>query len=141
MPALGICLLGGFELHGTVPSLQTYYVGFDVSRPPFDDPRVRQAFALATDRHMLAHVAMRGHEFPATGGFVPVGMPGHAAGISLPYDPGRARRLLAEAGYRSGCGFPVVEALGARDRQPLSSSLQAQWRENLEVEIHWELLE
>jgi ABC-type oligopeptide transport system substrate-binding subunit len=125
----------------SVPSLQTYYVGFDVSQPPFDDPRVRQAFALATDRHMLAHVAMRGHEFPATGGFVPVGMPGHAAGIGLPYDTDRARRLLAEAGYPGGRGFPAVAALGARDRQPLSSSLQAQWRENLGVEIRWELLE
>ncbi len=70
-----------------------------------------------------------------------MGMPGHAAGIGLPYDPDRARRLLAEAGYPGGRGFPAVAALGSRDRQPLSSSLQAQWRENLGVEIRWELLE
>jgi oligopeptide transport system substrate-binding protein len=49
----------------------TYYLGFDVSRPPFDDLRVRRAFALATDKKTLANVVLKGYEFPATGGFVP----------------------------------------------------------------------
>ena len=125
----------------SAPLLQTYYVGFDVSRPPFDDPRVRRAFAFATDRQMLADVAMRGYEFPATGGFVPAGMPGHSAGIGLPYDPDQARQLLAEAGYPTGRSFPVVESLTSRDRYPLSECLQAQWRENLGGEIEWKTIE
>jgi len=129
------------EEYISVPSLQTYYVGFDVSQPPFDDPRVRRAFTLAVDRQMLADVAMRGYEFPATGGFIPAGMPGHSAGIGLPYDPDQARKLLAEAGYPGGRGFPAVESLAPRGRYPLSESLQAQWRENLGVDIRWNMME
>jgi len=124
-----------------LPWLVTDYLGFNVSRPPFDDPRVRRAFVLATDRETLADVAMRGYAFPATGGFVSPGMPGHSAGIALPYDPAGARQLLAEAGYPGGCGFPSVEALTARGRESQFEYLETQWRENLGVEITWEGME
>ena len=119
----------------SVPSLHTAYVGFDVTRPPFDDVRVRRAFVLATDRETLADVVMRGHWFPATGGFVPPGMPGHSAGIGLPYDPERARQLLGEAGYLGSRGFPLVNALTFQGIEPVIEYLQSQWRENLGVEI------
>jgi ABC-type oligopeptide transport system substrate-binding subunit len=123
------------------PLLQTSYVGFDVSRPPFDDPRVRRAFVLATDKETLVDVILRGYAAPATGGFIPAGMPGHSAGIGLPYDPDQARQLLAEAGYPDGDGFPVVEALTGHGEIALQSDLQAQWRESLGVEITWETME
>jgi oligopeptide transport system substrate-binding protein len=126
----------------SVPWLFTDYMGFDVSRPPFSDPRVRRAFALAVDRETLTDVVLRGYAAPATGGFIPPGMPGHSAGIGLPYDPNQARQLLAEAGYPDGDGFPVVEALTGRGYLALQSEyLQAQWRENLGVEITWETME
>jgi oligopeptide transport system substrate-binding protein len=124
-----------------VPELITRYVGFDVRRPPFDDRRVRRAFVLATDRETLADMVMRGYHFPATGGFIPPGMPGHSPGIGLPYDPERARQLLAEAGYPGGRGFPVVDALTGRGHIPLMEYLQPQWEENLGVEIPWEPME
>jgi ABC-type oligopeptide transport system substrate-binding subunit len=121
--------------------LQTTYVGFDVSRPPFDDPRVRRAFVLATDRETLAEVFLGGYAAPATGGFIPPGMPGHSAGIGLPYDPDQARQLLAEAGYPGGRGFPAVDLLKPHGRFPYNEYLQAQWRENLGIEIMWEIVE
>jgi oligopeptide transport system substrate-binding protein len=126
----------------SIPLLRTSYVGFDVSRPPFDDPRVRRAFALATDKETLVDVVLRGYAAPATGGFIPPGMPGHSAGIGLPYDPDQARQLLAEAGYPDGDGFPVVEALSSHGEIALQSEyLQAQWQESLGVEIMWETME
>jgi len=125
------------------PELGTYYVGFDLTRPPFDDPRVRRAFALATDRETLAHVTLKTYAFPATGGLVPPGMPGHSAEIGLPYDPEEAQRLLAETGYPGGRGFPIVECL-APDWYLSGSALkalEAQWLENLGVEITWKTME
>jgi ABC-type transport system substrate-binding protein len=101
---------------------------------------VRRAFAFATDKATLADVIRRGYEFPATGGLLPPWMPGHSPGIGLPYDPERARRLLAQAGYAGGSGFPTVDTviLG-----PASTAeyLRDQWLENLGVEVAWEQVE
>lgn len=121
------------------PGPATGYVGFDLSRPPFDDVRVRRALVHATDREMLADVVLRGYESPATGGFVPPGMPGHSPGIGLAYDPERARQLLAQAGYPGGRGFPVMTAWTSSVFAEATKALQAQWRESLGVEMEWEL--
>jgi ABC-type oligopeptide transport system substrate-binding subunit len=127
-----------------VPTLGLFYMGFDVSRPPFDDVRVRRAFALANDKQTLADAVMGGYFSPATGGLVSPGMPGHSEGIALPYDPERARQLLAEAGYPNGRAFPVVDLLTVAARpffSQTSEHLQRQWRENLEIEVTCETME
>jgi oligopeptide transport system substrate-binding protein len=125
------------------PKLSTFYLVFDVARPPFDDARVRQAFALATDRETLASVVTGGYSFPATGGLVPPGMAGHSAGIGLPYDPQQAQHLLAEAGYLRDHGFPDVCLLvpSAPITSLATEHLQAQWREDLGIEVRCELVE
>jgi ABC-type transport system substrate-binding protein len=121
------------------PWMSTNFLGFDVSRLPFNDRRVRRAFAMATDRKMLADVILRGYAFPAVGGLVPPDMPGHSQGISLPYDPETARRILVEAGYSDGHGFPSIECLTRDDpgHDLASEYLQAQWLEILGVKINW----
>lgn len=122
------------------PTLYTQYVGLNASQPPFDDLRVRHAFALATDKEKLAGVTLLGYVFPATGGFIPPGMPGHSPGIGLPYDLEGAQRLLAEAGYPAGSGFPVVEGLLAH-KEPVMFALAEQWHENLGVEVVWKIVD
>jgi ABC-type oligopeptide transport system substrate-binding subunit len=122
------------------PQLVTTYLQFDVTRAPFDDVRVRRAFALTTDREALVKAA-RPNCFPATGGFVPPGMPGHLPEMGLPCNLKRARQLLAEAGYPGGLGFPVVECVARVDQADLGENLQTQWRENLGVKIKWETVE
>jgi ABC-type transport system substrate-binding protein/DNA-binding SARP family transcriptional activator/MoxR-like ATPase len=121
------------------PWLSTDFIGFDVSRPPFSDSRVRRALALATDRESLAHLTLRGYAFPATGGLVPPEMPGHSPDIGLPYDPEAARHLLAEAGYPGGRGFPTVFCLVRDDpgHDLMSDYLHGQWLESLGIEISW----
>ena len=123
-----------------VPRLITMYLQFDVSRPPFDDVRVRQAFVLASDREALVK-ASSPDCFPATGGFVPQGMPGHSPVVGLPCNSEQARQLLAEAGYPGGQGFPVVECLTLPDRIDIGENLQEQWIDKLGVKIKWDAME
>jgi oligopeptide transport system substrate-binding protein len=125
------------------PWLVVLFMEFDVRRPPFDDPRVRRALALSLDRERLADVTMRGLFSPATGGLVPPGMPGHSAGIGLPYDPERACQLLAEAGYPGGCGFPRVDFLVPFGSvyEEVSQYLGEEWRETLGVHIPGEMVD
>ncbi|MFC1996711.1 ABC transporter substrate-binding protein, partial [Chloroflexota bacterium] len=125
----------------STPMLGATYVGFDVSRPPFDDPRVRRAFALATDKVTLTDVVLRGYELPASGGFVPPGMPGYSVGISPPFDPEQAQALLAEAGYPGGHGFPAVDAWTWKGIKSRAECLHEQWLGNLGVEIAWEVMD
>jgi ABC-type transport system substrate-binding protein len=101
---------------------------------------VRQALTLALDREVLAGVSYRGFFLPATGGFVPPGMPGHSPGLSLPFDPERARDVLAEAGFPGGRGFPAMRGIlpsGSGSSTALADCLEAQWRRELSVEVEW----
>ncbi len=92
----------------TVPSLDVTYFGFDVRRAPFDDVRVRRAFAEAVDWNRIVELAGSGSETPATG-MVPLGIPGRSATSFMPtHDPEAARRDLSAAGYPGGAGFPRV---------------------------------
>jgi oligopeptide transport system substrate-binding protein len=122
----------------SLPSASLSYIGFNVRQPPFKDERLRLAFALAIDKEMLSGVIQKGSVFPATGGLIPPGLPGHSTGIGLPYDPIRAKDLLAQAGYGQGRGFPEVEALTPLNQaDPVNESLAAQWEEILGVKIAW----
>jgi ABC-type oligopeptide transport system substrate-binding subunit/type II secretory pathway predicted ATPase ExeA len=125
------------------PMANTQGLGFDAARPPFDDARVRQAFVHAIDRKTLAEVILRDTVAPAFGGFVPLGMLGHSPDIGLAYDPDRARRLLAEAGYPAGRNFLAIEAWLAigRDTQRIGTYLRTQWRESLGIEVVWQQFE
>jgi oligopeptide transport system substrate-binding protein len=93
------------------PFLATYFVRFNAKRAPFSDGRVRRAISLAIDRRELVEKITRGGEPPAES-FVP---PGTGGGYEPPTgmrrDPDAARRLLAEAGFPGGAGFPVVRYL------------------------------
>jgi oligopeptide transport system substrate-binding protein len=92
----------------SVPALGLTYVGFDTRRPPFDDPRVRRAFAWAVDWRRLVELTSSGAATPATS-MVPPGIPGRPEGDFGPrYDPEAARAALAEAGHPNGVGFPPV---------------------------------
>ncbi len=73
------------------------------------------------------------------GGFIPPGTPCHSPEIGPPYDPKAAAKLLAEAAYEDGRGFPAVRAVTGPHRSDAARFLQEQWRENLGIEVAWEV--
>ncbi len=82
-------------------------LGFDTTSPPFDDPGVRRAVAMAVDWRRLA--ALDGGDDPLPTSIVPPGVVGRPEGdFLLPYDPDAARAELTAAGYPDGAGFPTV---------------------------------
>ena len=97
-----------------LPALGTASLDWNMTKPPFDNLKVRQAFAAAVDRQTIAQQALHGVGTPAYS-FIPPGMPGHLteaeAGPVQRYDPARAKQLLAEAGYPGGHGFPALTLL------------------------------
>jgi oligopeptide transport system substrate-binding protein len=121
----------------STPLLETTFIFFDVHRAPFDDRRVRQAFARAVDRERIANLDMHGLVSPATGSFVPPGIPGHFTGASGSYDPDVARRLLAKAGFAGGKGFPTLQVPVAFEffQGTALKALCQRWEETLGVEI------
>lgn len=109
---------------------------------PFDDIRVRQAFAMAIDKQALTEKILKGAAVPATAFS---GDPNIADKTKpLPYDVARAKQLLAEAGYPDGKGFPEVTfyAPPANDgRMPLIEAIAKMWQDNLGVKVRIENLE
>lgn len=88
------------------PFLGNFFIRFNCTRAPFNDPRVRQAFSLVVDKRLIVEKITKAGEIPAAS-FVPPGTGGYQPPEpGLGYDPERARRLLAEAGFPGGRGFP-----------------------------------
>ena len=127
----------------TAPVLSILYMGFNLSRPPFDDIRVRRAFCKAIDLETLAEIAYRGSYAPATGGIVPPGLPSHLPDLGFRYDPKSAANLLEEAGYPAGEGFPEIEWLGSISGlgDPIRDHLKSQWGQHLGIKFEWQLMD
>lgn len=77
------------------------YLGLHQGNAPFDDVRIRQAFAYAIDSDAIIE-AFYGDLAQTAGEFVPPGLPGHTGMDPYPFDPEKAKELLAEAGYPNG---------------------------------------
>jgi len=120
----------------SAPFLGSYFIRFNASRPPFKDPRVRQAFSMVIDKKLLVEKITRAGEVPAYS-LVPPGAAGYQPPEGLPEDIGRARKLLAEAGYPGGKGFPLVSYLYSEGElnEAIAVELQGMFRSALGVEI------
>ncbi len=116
----------------------TYY-GFETRRPPFDDARVRRAFASGVDWKRIVELADDTATLPATS-MVPPGIPGRSDESFLPaFDPAAARRLLAEAGYADAATFPEVTLVTGGTIY--DEAIIAQLKENLGITVRFEALD
>ncbi len=118
------------------PYLGTYYYLFNHDRPPLDDPRVRRALSLAVDRRAITDGILGAGQIPAKS-FTPPGLAGYEPPSMPPGDLDEARRLLAEAGFPGGEGFPRLELLynTSESHQRIAEAVQAMWRRDLGIDI------
>jgi oligopeptide transport system substrate-binding protein len=124
--------IAGFKV---VPQLRGEYYSFAVDRKPFDNPKLRQAFALAIDREVLPKV-LQGGPTPATS-WIPPGMLAHNPEIGLKFNPAEARRLMKEAGYPDGKGLPPI-VLGYNtdeEKKLIAEAIQSMWQKHLGVVV------
>ncbi len=95
------------------------YFGFNLKDPRFADRRVRQAFAHAINKQELIEGVRLGLAREATGPYKPGTWPYNPNVRTYPYDPARARQLLAEAGWKE----KNAEGLLVKDGRPFTFTL------------------
>ena len=112
-----------------------YFYRINVERPALKDVRVRQALALAIDRHSIVKNVTRAGQKPA-GGMVPA-MEGYPAADLMKFDPDRARTLLAEAGFPGGKDFPKFEILinTSEAHRAIAEVVQQMWQQHLGISV------
>lgn len=140
---------GKKDFHIT-PSLGAYFYLINTKKPPFDNPLVRYALNMATDKRSITEFLGAG-QIPAASLVPPMDDFDQAQGLEikvgdktynvLAYDPAAARELLAKAGFANGVGrdgrrlkveilFNTLDA-----HKQIAEIVQQQWRENLALDV------
>jgi ABC-type transport system substrate-binding protein len=88
------------------PQANNLWFSLSTKVPELADQRVRQAIAMAIDKPRIVQ-ALHGLAEVADGGFYPPGTAYYQPGIAYPYNPAKAKALLAEAGYPHGFSVPM----------------------------------
>jgi peptide/nickel transport system substrate-binding protein len=120
-----------------VNGTRTFFVAFNLAKPPFNDVRVRRALNHAVNRALIIDRVLLGTAVPLNGpmspdsAFVAADLPEHR------FDPDLARRLLAEAGHANGFEA-VIDVLGAF-REPAEAIAQMLGRVGVRARVQvWE---
>jgi oligopeptide transport system substrate-binding protein len=118
------------SLHGIA------YIGFNITKPPINNPLIRKALALAIDKNYFPKLFQSG-ETPISN-YISPGLTGYSPKTGLDFNPKQAQKLLAQAGYPNGKNFPKtsfwISASSAESNQ-LAEILQYQWKKNLNIDI------
>jgi len=127
-----------------VPELSFSYLGFDHTRPPFDDTNLRRAFSMALDKNKLVKLVFK-DMMERADGILPPGIPGFNEGLNgLEFDVEKARELIASSRYGNVDNLPPITVTTMGWGGLISNSLEAivyEWRQNLGVEVKVRQLE
>lgn len=111
----------------SIPYLNTEYLGFNMSDGSgVISQKIRQAISCGFDRRKMMKYLRNNIGVPGVNGFIPRGLPGAAKEPMNEYDPDRARRLLAEAGYPNGKGLPSLKLSTTSNYLDLCKYIQQQ---------------
>ena len=134
------------ELITAPPSFSVSYIGMNVNIPPFDDPKVRQAFNYAVDKQSIATKILADLQVPAKG-VIPPGFPSYNSALEgYEFDPKKAKRLLQESKYGNDLEnlphitLSISGSFGANVGLDMESMLQM-WQENLGIQVQIQQIE
>lgn len=123
------------------PELTTFAFQFNVTKPPFDNVRVRKAFSMAIDRDAFIDKVRSGVGRPAYS-WIPPGMPGfqEKLGLENKFDSGKAKKALTDAGFPDGKGLPPIsfQYSDTAGNRVIAQFLQGQMKDNLGIQINLE---
>ncbi len=106
------------------PILSLRFYGMQIKTRPLDNKKVRQAISYALNKEQLDQEAFQGMD-SITDRIIPLGMPGSSpTKVVYPYDPKRAKELLADAGYPGGKGLPPIEFWSAQKAEMTQRELE-----------------
>lgn len=135
VPTLEVPRLRSSEDFRVKPVFRGNYIGFNVTKPPFDNVLVRKAFSAAIDRKSMVDL-LQGAGIPTTS-WIPKGMLGYDPNIGIDFDPSEARKWLAEAGYPGGKGLPEITFLypDVGSNRLIAVALQSMWKKHLGAKL------
>jgi peptide/nickel transport system substrate-binding protein len=121
----------------SIPSREVVWAGFDVTRKPFDDPRVRQAISYAVPYETILNEVTRG-EAPQLKSPIPEGTPTSDSSFwNYDTNPDRARELLAEAGFPDGFRTELAVQIGKPEDEQTAVWIQQGLQEaGIQVQIN-----
>lgn len=134
-----------FVLDRKAEMISQYYT-FNLKKAPFDNVKVRQAINYAIDREKIVENVLQGQAFGAAShGITPNVFQGYDIGQieGYTYDPAKAKKLLAEAGYPGGIGFPSINVLvnsGSSRNTSVIAEIQKQLKDVLNINASFESL-
>jgi peptide/nickel transport system substrate-binding protein/oligopeptide transport system substrate-binding protein len=128
------------QIYSSVGDFRTFYLFFDVTKAPFDDIRVRQAFSHVVDRDAIQQQILGPAGRPAYSWLAPGFPASNSEGLKeiQKFDPELAKQLLADAGFPNGEGFPAQELwlrnANALD-QSIAGAIAASIKSNLGIDV------
>jgi ABC-type transport system substrate-binding protein len=129
---------------GRYPELVTTYLEFNTKTEPFKNPKMRQAIAMAIDKIKIVDVILNGEAYgPALNGLVPPAIKGYdyESVIGIEYSVDKAKRVLAEAGYKDGKGLPLIKFyISGNDNQNLRVALEIQKQLLTDLNVNTEIV-
>jgi len=125
------------------PAIGNGYYSINITKAPFDNLKVRQAFSMAIDREAIVKNLDNG--YIAAYAFVPNGIADadansdfrNVGGNLIKFDPTAAKKLLADAGYPDGKGLPPISLIyNTNDiHKAIAEMIQEMWKKNLGVDV------
>jgi oligopeptide transport system substrate-binding protein len=123
------------------PQVATYYYIFNVTKKPVDDVRVRKALSMALNTKELVDKVTKGGELVATS--IAPAMPGYTPAKGNAYNEAAAKKLLAQAGYPDGKGFPKLTVIyNTNDtHKKIAEWVQQKWKTVLGIDVELQNIE